>query len=82
MNKVYMIVENNDGNSNGLGEFVSMKGIYDIKEKALKRLEDLSNKLDGKGFLKDGKDSTRYLYKVIDVELGAEANIFLGGYRK
>lgn len=82
MEKIYMIVENNDGNSNGLGEFVSMKGIYNSEEEAKKALDKLNGKLDNQGYLKESENTTRYLYKYIEVELGKEANIYLGGYRK
>ncbi|WP_311482536.1 hypothetical protein [uncultured Anaerococcus sp.] len=82
MKKLYMIVENNDGNSNGHGEFVNMKGIYNSEEEAKNVLEKLNEKLDNQGYLKESENNTRYLYKYIEVELGKEANIYLGGYRK
>lgn len=80
MNKVYMIIENNDGNSNGLGDFVKMKGIYNSEDKAKSVLEKLNENIDNYGFLKEARDTTRYLYNIVEVELGKEANIFLGGY--
>ena len=82
MNKAYIIIENNDGNSGGLGEFVSMMSLYNLKEEAEKRLEELNNKLGERGLKKESEDNTRYLYKMIEIEVGKEANIFLGGYRK
>ena len=82
MNKVYMIIENNDGNSKGLGDFVKMKGIYNSEDEAKSVLEKLNSSLDNRGFLKEATDNTRYLYSIVEVELGKETNIFLGGYSK
>ena len=62
MNKVYVIIENNDGNSKGLGDFVIMKGIYNSKYEAKGALEKLNSSLDNRGFLKEATDNTRYLF--------------------
>ena len=40
MNKVYMIVQTNNGNS--IGEYVNIMGIYNNKEEANIRLENLN----------------------------------------
>ena len=58
MNKVYMIVQTNDGNS--IGEYINIMGIYNNKEEANIRLENLNKKIDDRGFLKNSDSQTRY----------------------
>ena len=58
MNKVYMIVQTNDGNS--IGEYIDIMGIYNNKEEANIRLEKLNEKIDDRGFLKNSDSQTRY----------------------
>lgn len=41
MDKVYMLVENNDGGSQGWGDYVILVGIYTSKDEADKKLKEL-----------------------------------------
>lgn len=46
MNKVYMLIENNDGGSQGWGDYVILVGIYTSKEEADKKLKELESQID------------------------------------
>ena len=80
MNKVYMIVQTNNGNS--IGEYVNIMGIYNNKEEANIRLESLNEKINDRGFLKNSDSQTRYLYECKEVEMGKDIDLYLGGYSK
>ena len=80
MNKVYMIVQYNDGNS--IGEYIDIMGIYNNEEEANARLESLNEKIDERGFLKNSDSQTRYLYESKEVEMGKDIDLYLGGYSR
>lgn len=46
MNKVYMLIENNDGGSQGWGDYVILVGIYTSKDEADKKLKELESQND------------------------------------
>lgn len=43
MNKVYVVIENNDGGSQGWGDYVTLVGIYTSKDEADKKLKELES---------------------------------------
>lgn len=55
MNKVYMLIENNDGGSQGWGDYVTLVGIYTSKEEADKKLKELESQNDD---MEDESDET------------------------
>ncbi|MBS5989590.1 hypothetical protein [Anaerococcus hydrogenalis] len=46
MDKVYMLVENDDGGSQGWGDYVTLVGIYTSKDEANKKLKELESQND------------------------------------
>lgn len=81
---VYMVIEKNDGDSGGWGEYVVLSGIYTDKDKAYKRKQELEKMIDEEGYLieedEEFIDGSRYMYKVIPVETDKDIGEFLGGY--
>lgn len=82
--KVYMVIEIDDGGSDGWGEYVSLYGIYTDEHEAYRRKRELNATIDEEGYLieKDEEflNDTRYMYDVIPVEVNKDIDELLGGY--
>ena len=82
--KVYLVLEHDDGNSGGWGDYVSIYGIYTDRVEAYKRKQELDKTIDEEGFLieedEEYMDYSRYMYDVIPVEINKDIFEFLGGY--
>lgn len=80
-----MVIEKNDGNSDGRGEYVALCGIYTDEDKARERKQELDKTIDEEGYCIDEEDAefpyyARYMYEIIPVEVNKDIGEFLGGY--
>lgn len=79
-----MVIEKNDGGSDGWGQYVSLCGIYTDEYEANRRRQELDATIDEEGYLieKDEEfiNDTRYMYDVIPIEVDKDIDELLGGY--
>lgn len=73
IDKVYLVLGHDDGNSGGWGDYVSLYGIYTDENEANKRELELD-----KGLKEIGK--TRETFEVKEVRFNQNVSEFLGGY--
>lgn len=70
IDKVYLVLGHDDGNSDGWGDYVSLYGVYVNKYEATERMVEL---------IKEPTD-IRETFEVVDVEFNQNIDICLGGY--
>lgn len=79
IDKVYLVLGHDDGNSGVWGEYVSLYGVYVDKYEARERMLELTKEVMG---TKDATDTTntRETFEVKTVEFNQNIDECLGGY--
>lgn len=91
MDKVYVIIQNDDGASDGFGDYVTLVRIFTDRKEANKKLKELEREYENKHTEDKNEDinyncihccydDTRYIYKLYEIPLSKTVGKYLGGY--
>lgn len=94
MDKAYVIIQNDDGGSDGFGDYVTLVRIFTDRKEANKKLKELEIEYENKHTededvdindncihcCYDDYDYTRYIYKLYEIPLSKTVGKYLGGY--
>ena len=79
IDKVYLVLGHDDGDSEGWGDYVSLYGVYVDEYEAEERMLELTKEVMGTTVATETMD-TRETFEVKSVEFNQNIGEFLGGY--